>query len=48
VNKETHIYVFRRHMDAVRRKYPEEWRTNSWFYTSLQCSSTPVGWVRDF
>ena len=28
VNKEMHTGVL---MDAVRRKHPEKWRTNSWF-----------------
>ena len=32
VDKETYIYVLGRHMDAVRRKRPEEWKTNSWFF----------------
>jgi hypothetical protein len=30
VNKETYIDNFRRLRDAVRRKPPELWRTNSW------------------
>jgi len=31
VNNETYIDILRRLMDAVRRKCPEKWGTNSWF-----------------
>jgi hypothetical protein len=31
VNKEMYIDILRRLRDAVRRKRPEKWRTNSWF-----------------
>jgi len=31
VSKEMHIDILRRLRNAVRRKRPEKWRTNSWF-----------------
>jgi histone-lysine N-methyltransferase SETMAR len=31
VNNEMYIDIFRRLRDAVKRKSPEKWRTNSWF-----------------
>jgi hypothetical protein len=31
VNKEMYINMLRRLEDAVRKKRPEKWRTNSWF-----------------
>jgi len=30
-NKDVYIYIFRRFMDAFRRKRPEKCRTNGWF-----------------
>jgi len=31
VNKEIYINTLRHLTDKVRRKHPENWRTNSWF-----------------
>jgi histone-lysine N-methyltransferase SETMAR len=41
VNKELYIDTFSHLRDAVRRKCPENWRTNSWF---LLHDSAPAQW----
>ena len=48
VNNETYIDILRRLMDAVRRKCPEKWGTNSWF---LLHDYAPAHWsvaIKDF
>jgi histone-lysine N-methyltransferase SETMAR len=41
VNKELYIDTFSHLRDAVRRKCPENWRTNSWF---LLHNTAPAQW----
>ena len=40
-------YTFYRLREAVRRKFPEKWGTNSWFLLH-ECSSTPDGFSQEF
>jgi hypothetical protein len=40
-------YTFYRLRDAVRRKFPEKWGTNSWALLH-ECSSTPDGFGQEF
>ena len=40
-------YNFYRLRDAVRRKFPEKWRTNSWFLLH-ECCGTPDGFGQEF
>ena len=43
-----YIGILRLLRDAVRKKRPEKWRTNSWGSPSQQCSSILVGLCQGF
>jgi len=47
VNKEMHIAILRRFRDAVRRKRPEKWGTNSGFLHHNAPAQRPI-LVKDF
>ena len=48
MNKEMYIDILRRPRNAVRRKCPEKWRTNSWFMFHDNASGHRSVLVRDF
>ena len=48
MNKEMYIDILRRLRDAVRRKRPEKWRTDSWFLLHDNASAHRSVLVKDF
>jgi len=48
VNKEMYIDILRRLRDAVRRKRPEKWRTDSWFLLHDNAPAHRSVLVKDF
>ena len=48
LNKDMYIHVLRRICDAVGRKRPEEWRTNSWFLRPDNAPAHRPVLVKDF
>jgi hypothetical protein len=48
VNKELRVDIFRFLKDAVRKRRPENWRTNSWFLLHDNAPAHRSGLVRDF
>jgi len=48
VNKEMYINILYRLRDAVRRKRPEKWRTNSWFLLHDNVPTHQSVLVKDF
>jgi transposase len=48
VHKEMYINILRHIRNAVRRKLPEEWRTNSWFLLHDNASTHWSVLVKDF
>jgi hypothetical protein len=48
LNKEMYINIFRRLRDAVRRKRPGKWRTNSWFLLQDNAPAHQSALVKDF
>jgi len=48
VNKEMYTDIIYRLIDAVRRKHPEKWRTNSWFLLHDNALAHQSVLVKDF
>ena len=48
MNKEMYIDILRRLRDAVRRKRPEKWRTDSWFLLHDNAPAHRSVLVKDF
>jgi len=48
LNTEMYINIFHRLKDAVRRKRPEKWRTNSWFLLQENAPAHRSALVKDF
>lgn len=42
VNKEYYVSVLKRLRENVRRKRPELWRNNSWFFSPRQCTGSHI------
>jgi hypothetical protein len=48
VNKEMYVDILRRLRDAVRRRRPEKWETNSWFVLYDNASAHHSFLAKDF